>query len=97
VYTVATKATDSKHIPQMVLASIIGYKLDLPHLVQGCQRKDVLSEVLAQVEVYVQGGPGQSCAGNTMLIVSPEGKYSVLSQNKVDRHTLLAFSLKSHR
>jgi len=44
-------ATDSKQRPQMALVSIKGYKLDLPHLAQGCQRKDVLPEVLAQVEV----------------------------------------------
>jgi len=44
-------ATDSKQIPQMVLVTIKGYKLDLPHPAQGCQRKDVLPEVLAQVEV----------------------------------------------
>lgn len=35
----------------MTLVSIKGYKLDLPHLAQGCQRKDVLPEALAQVEV----------------------------------------------
>ena len=51
VYRVARMATDSKQIPQMVLVTIKGYKLDLPHPAQGCQRKDVLPEVLAQVEV----------------------------------------------
>jgi len=51
VYRVARKAMDSKQTPQMALASIKGYKLDLPHLAQGCQRKDVLPEALAQVEV----------------------------------------------
>jgi hypothetical protein len=48
---VARQATESKQIPQMTLASIKGYKLDLPHLAQGCQRKDELPEALAQVEV----------------------------------------------
>jgi hypothetical protein len=33
------------------VASDKGYKLDLPHLVQGCQRKDESLEVLARVEV----------------------------------------------
>lgn len=51
MYKDAEKSTDSKQIPQMALASIKGYKLRLPHLAQGCQRKDVLPEALAQVEV----------------------------------------------
>jgi hypothetical protein len=64
-------------VPPKVLTSVKGYKLDLPHLVQGCQRKDELPEVLEQVEVLVQGGLVQSSAGNAMLIVGPEEKYSI--------------------
>lgn len=81
----------AKDVTWKAVANVKGYKLDLPHLVQGCQRKDELPEVLVQVEVWVQGELVQSFAGNAMLTVDPEEQYSTKSQTKTEKCKLMKY------